>query len=100
MSCGSRQVPYDLTQRAYVTDLTALPGESKTLSFRVEASPEHPVSGLCLIIKGLSKEPASVRVDGKRCSDAKVGIHNACDGPSLILWIPVQTDKSLTIKIH
>ena len=100
MTCGSREIPYDLTQRAYVTDLTALPGNTGTLSFHVDASPEHPVSGLCLIVKGLSKEPASVRVDGKRCADAKAGIHNACDGPSLILWIPVQTDNSLTIKIH
>ena len=88
------EVPYDVTQRAYILSSPA----RGSLTFRTEASAGRPLNGLCLIIKGLS-ETGTVAVDGKPCPDARSGIVNAWDGPSSIVWIPVKTDKPVTITL-
>ena len=94
MTVNDEEVPYDITQRAYIMSSPT----SGSLNFRVEASSGRPVNGLCLIIKGISKTEA-VLVDGVTCPDAKCGIVNAWDGPSSIIWIPVKTDRPITISI-
>lgn len=94
MTVNDEEVPYDITQRAYIMSSPT----SSSLNFRVEASSGRPVNGLCLIIKGISKTEA-VLVDGVTCPDAKCGIVNAWDGPSSIIWIPVKTDRPITISI-
>ena len=63
------------------------------------APPEHPVNGLCLLVKGGSGVTA-VKVDGKPCEDARIGVHTAWDGPSLVVWIPVNTEKPLEICLE
>ena len=94
MTINGEEVPYDLTQRAYIMSSPT----SGSLNFWVEASSGRPVNGLCLIIKGISKTGA-VLVDGVNCPDAKCGIVNAWDGPSSMIWIPVKTDRPITISI-
>ena len=95
MTIGGADVPYDITQRAYVHQASGMP-----LQFRVEASPDHPVRGLCLLLKGLSGVPATVRVDGKPYSGHQSGVLSAWDGPSLVLWFPLSADRPVTIELN
>lgn len=88
-------VPYDVTQRAYV--LPSLPATTGNLL--LEASPDHPANGICLIVKGTSAPPSSVKADGKPIDGFKAGIHNAWDGPCLIIWLPVSSTSAVNISI-
>lgn len=95
MTCGGKEVPYDVTQRAYVIP-SAVEG---SYVFNVQASPEHPASGLCIIIPGKSEAPSALKVDGKEFTEFKAGVKTEWDGPSLILWLPIESDKAFEIQI-
>lgn len=92
---GSREVEYDLAQRAY----TVAVSPADALSFRVEASSEHPVRGMCLVLKGLGRNITSVTVAGKRLPSFKSGILRGYDGPTVILWMDVNLSKTSTIVL-
>ena len=92
MTSGGAEVPYDVTQRAYL----ASAGSS---SFRLEASPEHPADGVCLILKG-SDGLSGVNLDGLPYSGYKAGTHIAWDGAYLVLWLPVRSEKPVCIDIY
>lgn len=85
------EVPYDVTQRAYIAS-------SSASSFRLEASAEQPACGVCLIIKGVS-EVSGVQVDGKLYKEYKAGVHTSWEGPSLVLWLPLQATASVSIDV-
>lgn len=91
MTCTGEEVPYDVTQRAYVA-------QGKSGPFRVEASTEHPVNGLCLIIKG-DVNAGDISLDGNPCPDAKTGVINAWDGKRLLIWIDVKSVKPIEIAL-
>ena len=91
MTCDGKEVEYDVTQRAYI-----LPHVG---SISVNASKESPVQGLCLIISGVGEVPSAVKVNGEEFAAYKAGIHEAWDGPSLILWLDIQATSELTIEI-
>ena len=94
MTCGGDEVPYDVTQRAYILPSLKAP----TGNLLLEASPEHPANGICLIAKGVVEPPSSIKVDGKSVESARAGIHDAWDGLSLILWLPVSSTSKLSIS--
>jgi len=96
MTCGGGEVPYDITQRAYVVE--SLPAGAGNLSFRLDASAEHPVQGVCLVLRGLSGL-SSVQVDGKPCEGVRLGLHQAWDGPVTMLWLPLESVSPLEIVI-
>ncbi|MBR6053866.1 MAG: LamG domain-containing protein [Bacteroidales bacterium] len=124
MTLAGSEVPYDVTQRAYVIPSEARESPSPKeihsasglgmtgLTLRLEASSEHPVRGLCLILKGMPSPagpcPAAaaggphpgpaVKVDGKALEGVKAGVHRAWDGESLILWLPVEADHPVEIS--
>ena len=106
LTCGGVEVPYDVTQRAYVfraanpviLSEAKNPDPSASLRMTLEASPEHPADGLCIVIPGLTGN-LRVEVDGKPFTDFKAGVRNAWDGPSLILWLPLHAEKTVTIEI-
>ena len=102
MTCGGAEVPYDVTERAYVIPSTpsVIPSEAKeSLSLRLEASAEQPASGVCLKVAGVGEVPAKVTVDGKPLEGFKAGVHQAWDGPTLLLWLPVSSTSSVEITI-
>ncbi|MBR6001792.1 MAG: LamG domain-containing protein [Bacteroidales bacterium] len=107
MTCGGTDVPYDITQRAYVLPAPAISGAPTVISSEVEkslpihlaASKEHPAAGLCLILPGLDKVPSEIRVDGVGFKDYKAGIRTAWDGPTLILWLPVTSDRPVDLSL-
>ena len=92
LSCNGEEVPYEVKERAYV--LNALSGPLK-----VEASAEKPLQGLCLIVRGEGCLPAAVTVNGAAYEDFKAGIHQAWDGPSLILWLPLCAKSPVELGI-
>ena len=93
MVCADAEVVYDVTQRAYT--MSSLPASA----LRVEASAEHPVNGLCLLVSKADTAPQSVMVNGEPCADCKAGLLPTCDGNSLILWLPVTSTSPLDIVI-
>ncbi len=100
MSLNGTEVPYDVTQRAYIVKNSGEAACSKASgTIRVEASAESPVEGLCLIFAGVGEAPASIKVDGKEFTTGKAGIHQAWDGPSLILWLPVSATSPIEIQL-
>ena len=96
MTCNGTEVPYDVTQRAYVCEISS---RGASVSFRLEASSSHPVCGLCLILPGIGTLPASVMVDGKPLKDFKAGVHQVWDGAKLLLWLPVSATSPVEITL-
>lgn len=96
MTCGGEEVPYDITQRAYMASCkSAAAGH-----FTVAASDGQPVNGLCIIMPGLDRVPSEVKANGSPLGGFKAGVHNAWDGASLILWLPVEATSRLEIEIR
>lgn len=93
MTCGGKEMPYDVTQRAYV-----IPSGVEE-SFVLEASAEHPAHGVCLILPGVGELPKTVTVNGAAYDAFKAGIHHAWDGDSLVLWLPVEGTNRLIIRM-
>ena len=91
LSCNGSELKYDITQRAYIAS-------SSMRSFCLEASPERTASGICIIMKG-DTGLSGVEVDGKPYAGYKAGIHNAWDGPKLVLWLPIQAETPINIKL-
>ncbi|MCR5326850.1 MAG: LamG domain-containing protein [Bacteroidales bacterium] len=89
--CNGSEVTYDITQRAYVAS-------PHMQSFRLVASSERPANGICIILKGIS-ELSGVEVDGKPYAGYKAGVHTAWDGPQLVLWLPIQAETPVNIKL-
>jgi hypothetical protein len=94
MTRGGAEVPYDMTQRAYL-----LPSSSVD-KLHVEASPENPLCGLCLIVPDVSVLPESVKVNGEKYTDFKAGIRNEWNGNSLVLWLPVSSVSGMEIIVN
>ena len=98
-----KEVPYDLTQRAYIAEISPLASlgrnDNEALSFRLEASASQPADGICLILKGLQGISA-VKIDGKPLPDAKIGLVSPWDGPSSILWLPLKSQSPCTMTLQ
>jgi len=95
MTCGADELPYDLEQRAYVVS-----GEvEKSLSLRLHASSEQPANGTCIILLGADATPSAIKVEGKDCSDFKVGTSTGPAGSRLILWLPLSASAPVNIDI-
>lgn len=120
MTCDGSEVPYDVTQRAYVFPASVIPGSAsvipseaeKSFSLKIDASKDHPACGLCLIIPGLSVIPKTVTVDGASlpvadsatvagasASAVRAGVRTAWDGPSLILWLPISSEAPVDLSL-
>ena len=95
MTLDGADVPYDITQRAYVVSSFPAP----TGNLKVEASPDQPANGLCLIIPGVKDLPSGIKVDGADFKDFKAGIRTSWDGPTLILWLPVTSDRPVDLSL-
>ena len=96
MTCGGAEVPYDVTQRAYIFPA----GVGKSLSLRVEASEDQPVNGICILLPGVGEAPAGVTLNSSAVEGFKAGVHTAWDGPGLILWLPVSGTSPMEIGIR
>ncbi len=96
MTCWGEEVPYDVTQRAYV--FPSSPAMPVRLS--VEASAEHPAEGICIILPGADDVPDAITLDGRPLEAFKAGVRQEWSGPGLILWLPVSAESPVEIIIE
>ena len=94
LTCDGVEIPYDVEQRAYVAG-----GPLPPKPLRIEASEDRPVQGLCLIVPGTDVLPSAIRIDEEACTDYKAGIHQAWNGPTLILWLPLCATGPVTVSL-
>ncbi|MBQ6822159.1 MAG: LamG domain-containing protein [Bacteroidales bacterium] len=97
LRCGGVAIPYDVTQRAYVLPPSVALSDAKHLT--LEASPEHPAEGICLILPGVGVQPAGISIDGKPCEGFRSGVLQAWDGPVLQIWLPLKAAKTVDITL-
>lgn len=93
MTCNGKDIPYDVTQRAYLASASEGP-----FPFRLDASADHPSNGICLIVKGISST-SGIKVNGTPYPDARIGTVNSWDGPSLVVWLPLCTEEPVDIVV-
>ena len=99
MTSNGAEVPYDVTERAYVIPSEPSVIPSPGISLRLDASRDHPANGVCLKVAGVGEVPSRVTVDGKPLKGFKTGIHQAHDGPTLLLWLPIVSITPMAISI-
>lgn len=99
MTWNGREVGYDFLQRAYILDAS---GNGRgPLSLKVEASAEHPVRGMCILIDGWKDSITSVSVDRKALpgSAFKSGADVSYDGTTLVVWLDIELDSPATVQL-
>jgi hypothetical protein len=91
---------YDLTQRAYILERKGI--KSDRLELDLMASNESPVVNACFVVKGWNTDNISLQVDGRvmeKNKDYKFGIIRNLEKDDLILWIKIESCKSLRILV-
>ncbi|MFA6126894.1 MAG: LamG domain-containing protein [Bacteroidales bacterium] len=88
---------YDRTQRCY--QLENLSEGSKPVQFTIESSKRSPASNPAFYIKNWNSEKSRVTVNGKPVKDCRTGIYRELGGTDLVVFIPVNSDTKLTIRI-
>jgi len=94
---NGEDVPYDITQRAYVLD----GAEGFPLSLELRASEERPANGLCLVVKGQAGVVNKVRVNGRELPSGKFrsGVVRRYNGALTVIWMDVELAEEGTIFI-
>lgn len=97
MSCDGKPVAYDYLQRAYTLETSG----KGTLSLKVDASAEHPVRGMCILVKGWKDALSSVSVNGRALTKEqfKSGADVAYDGTTLVIWLDISLDGAATVRL-
>jgi hypothetical protein len=92
------RIQYDATQRAYVV---AGP-DSNALSITLHGSKERPVVNPAIVVDGW-KGRASVAVksqSSEKLGVARMGYVEELEGTKLIAFVPITSDRDVTIEIH
>lgn len=93
----NKEVKYDLTQRAYVMEDDGAP----ELCLNVDASAEHPVCGLCLVLEKSSRSVKTATLNGATITSdkLKVGEIQNYDSKTTIIWLDINLTNPGTIVI-
>lgn len=94
---GCKALPYDPASREY-----PLIAEKDTMAVSIDASPEHPVSNLCLTVKNWGHTgDAKVSVKGAEVRDLRQGTVIDTDGRrKLIIWLEMDAMTPVEISIE
>ena len=93
---------YDKSQRAYLLTCTGTEN-AESLVFEIQANEGSPVVNLPLIVENWGHESARLTINGKRVQkgkDFRVGHKNRLEGVDLIVWITIESFKTLQIKLE
>ncbi|RLD71568.1 MAG: hypothetical protein DRI98_04830 [Bacteroidetes bacterium] len=93
---------YDQSERAYLLEAMD-PTTATPCSFVLEASEDSPLINPAIIIKNWGSQPASCNINGLPLTDGKEfrqGIRKGTDGEDLILWIKLEEEKPVNIKLN
>ena len=98
-SAGYVYSGYDAYQRAYLFEKQGVDG--RELTCKILASPESPVTNLCLVIKNWGSSPASISHNGQKVSanDCATGLVRTLEGDDLVIWLPMEATQTLTISV-
>ena len=99
---GYSTMGYDQSERAY--RLKKGPGETKPLSFSIDADQEHPLVNPAFVIKnwGAYDGNVTVKLNGEKLepgASVRYGYHNALEGTNLIVWIETESTEKVSISI-
>jgi hypothetical protein len=92
---------YDPSERAYLIEKRD-PGKRIPCTFVLAASEDSPLINPAVVIENWGSQPANCTVNGKQMvqgEDFRQGIRKSMDGEDLILWIPLEEEKPVTISI-
>ena len=102
LSDGYSVEGYDQSERAYLVEKTN-PGHVTPCRFVVQASKDSPLLNPAFIIKNWESQLATLSVDGRRIKqgkDFRQGIRRGPLGDDLILWIRLDVQKPVKMKIE
>ena len=78
-----------------------LPRRRRLLS-QIQASAESPLLNPAIIVRNWGKQKAELSVNGRRIPDGKdfrQGIVSRPDGDDLIIWLRLESEKRIDIKM-
>ncbi|MCK5640850.1 MAG: hypothetical protein KAJ19_08635, partial [Gammaproteobacteria bacterium] len=93
---------YDQSERAYLIEKTD-PRNSPSCTFVLEASKDSPLLNPALIIKNWGNQLSTLSIDGKKIKqgkDFRQGIRKGPFGEDLIIWIRLDKQKPVKIKVE
>jgi hypothetical protein len=97
---GYRNKGYDPTQMAYVLEQEATnPG---VLDLRIDASSDAPLVSPAFVIQHWSGGDFELIVDGRKLengTDYRAGIVPQLNGNNLVLWLNMQSEKAMSLKV-
>jgi hypothetical protein len=97
---GFKSQGYDPAQKAYILNCEK-PGAD--LSFDLAANAESPVVNPAFVILGWGSADATLECNGKKLArgdDFRRGHRQTIDGEDLIVWLKLQTDSPVKIRIQ
>jgi len=94
---GCKALQYDQASREY-----PLIAENQTFTVSIDASPDHPVSNLCLTVKNWGHTgDAKVSVKGAEVRDLRQGTVLDTDGShKLVIWLEMDATTPVDISIE
>ena len=92
---------YDQSERAYVVEKKTTAAKA-SLDFTIRASEECPLLNPAIIVRNWGKKGAELTINGRNIPDGKnfrQGIVSRPDGDDLIIWLRLESEKRMDIKI-
>lgn len=95
---GVRSEGYDRSERCY--QLVNEGGKPKGFEVRLAAGTSSPAIHPVLRVKGWNGEKPRLRVNGKECPEARIGLDRRLEGDTLIMFLPVKSESPLAVRIE
>ena len=93
---------YDQSERAYIIDKKKK-DYSGPLFLTLEASDNFPAINPAIIIRNWGRQPATISINDKHISEGKdlrQGIRKGIYGDDLIIWIKMDSNKTMRVKVE
>jgi hypothetical protein len=88
---------YDRSERCY--NMENIDGKPRPVEFTLAASSGSPLVNPAIHIRNWNSDKARVLVDGKPLKDCRTGIHRELDGTGLVVFLPLESEGSITVRI-
>jgi len=98
VSGGFESGGYDAGERAYRLACKT-PGKPSVLRLKLAGSSQSPVRNPAFVIGGWGVKAAAVRVDGA-ARTARCGYRRTPTTRDLVVWVPIQSAKTVTVEIR
>ena len=92
---------YDQSERAYVIEKKTT-ATNASLDFTLQASKDSPLLNPAIIVRNWGKQHAKIRINGQNIVEGKnfrQGIVSNPDSDDLIIWLRLESEKPLLIKV-